>query len=679
MKICFCLHNHQPVGNFDHVMNAAYTGCYLPMLEVLENHSGIRTGLHISGTLLEWLVLSHPEYLERTGELCRAGRMELLTSGRYEPILTIFRRFDIVQQIKDYSDCLSQISGRRPEGLWLTERVWEPQLPSILSEAGVSWAVVDDIHLKRAGASDLFCPCITEDSGETVKLLGSNRELRYSIPFSPVESVMEKLKEMHNTGANLVFYGDDGEKFGVWPGTHKLCYEEGWLDRFFTEVESADWLDSRLPSEGAETEAAGPFYVPASSYTEMGEWTLHGLQRDEYDDLREKLDAQGRSDTSEVFLSGGFWRNFLSIYPESKELQGRILSAEALILESENTEALHHFWRSQCNCAFWHGVFGGIYLPHLREAVWKELNRAEWDALNTVDGYPLIKTEDINADGHDETVIISKTLSLLIHPDYGLTVSELTFLHPDGEPVPLGHVLTRQREEYHDSIPEAESSSEAKTIHDGMASKEEGLAGKVTIDRWRRMCFTDLVMSSATDWNSWKHCDGEIVHFQKPSLSSSLSICDSVADFMGEFSTGELRVKKRMKAGLNKSVIKTGSVYSIGPGDRAGMEICLNLMTGQSPDRFFTIDSGAKRLMSFEGEFRGRLIEIFDCWRRVRTVIEMNLETAVWVTPLDSVNRSERGYESVHQGAAFYISDVADETGSFSLEISVHMEALNDS
>ncbi len=679
MKICFCLHNHQPVGNFDHVMNSAYSDCYLPMLEVLENHHGINSGIHISGTLLEWLALNHPEYLERTGELCRAGRMELLTSGRYEPILTIFRRFDIIQQIKDYSDFLEQLSGRRPEGLWLTERVWEPQLPSILSEAGVSWAVVDDIHLKRAGAYDLFRPCITEDSGKTVKLLGSNRELRYRIPFSPVESVMEKLKEMHNAGASLVFYGDDGEKFGVWPGTHKLCYEDRWLDRFFSEVESADWLESRLPSEGAETETAGPFYVPASSYSEMGEWTLHGLQRDEYDDLREKLNAQGKSDTAEVFLSGGFWRNFLSIYPESKELQGRILSAEALVRESGNTEALHHFWRSQCNCAFWHGVFGGIYLPHLREAVWKELNRAEWDALNTIHGYPLIKSEDINADGHDETVIISKTRSLLIYPDYGLTVSELTFLHPDGEPVPLGHVLTRQREEYHDSIPEAGSSNKAKTIHDGMVSKEEGLAGKVTIDRWRRMCFTDLVMPSSTDWNRWKHCDGEIVHFQKSCLSSSRSISDSVADFKGEFSSGDLKVRKIMKVGLKKPSIRVRSEYSVRHGDRAGMEICLNLMTGESPDRYFKIDSGEKHLMSFEGEFHCRRIEVSDCWRKVRMVIETNRETDIWVTPLDSVNRSESGYESVHQGAAFYISGIADEAGSFKLEIIMRMEAFNDS
>ncbi len=678
MKICFCLHNHQPVGNFDYVMNSAYTNCYLPMLEILENHHGINTGIHISGTLLEWLAFNHPEYLERTGELCRKGRMELLTSGRYEPILTIFRRFDIIQQITDYSDYLEQLSGRRPEGLWLTERVWEPQLPSLLSEAGVSWAVVDDIHLKRAGASgmDLFRPCITEDSGRNMRLLGSNRELRYRIPFSPVESVMEKLREMHDAGAGMVLYGDDGEKFGVWPGTHKLCYEDLWLDRFFSEVESAEWLDSSLPSEAARREAAGPFYIPASSYTEMGEWTLHGCQRVEYDELQEQLNAQGRSSVAEVLLSGGFWRNFLSIYPESKELHGRILSAEALVRESESMQALHHFWRSQCNCAFWHGVFGGIYLPHLREAVWKELHKAEWNALGAINGYPFVLTADINADGNDENVIVSQTQSLLVHPDRGLTISELTFLHPDGEPVPLGHVLSRQLEAYHNSIPRAGSSCEVRTIHDDISSKEEGLAEKVSIDRWRRMCFSDLVMPSSKHLNSWIQSDREITHFQEHAFSFSRVISDSFVVFSGEFVDGKLRIVKRMTADLKIPLINTRSDYSVRPFDRAGMEICLNLMTGESPDRFYRIDSGEIHLMSYAGEFHGRRIEVSDCWRKVKTVIEMNCEADVWVSPLDSVNMSESGYESVHQGAAFYISGNADDTGIYNLEISMRMEVL---
>ena len=37
-------------------------------------------------------------------------------------------------------------------------------------------------------------------------------------------------------------------------------------------------------------------------------------------------------------------------------------------------------WAGQCNCAYWHGVFGGLYLPHLRQALYRELLSAEMQA-----------------------------------------------------------------------------------------------------------------------------------------------------------------------------------------------------------------------------------------------------------------------------------------------------------
>ncbi|MCD4701016.1 MAG: DUF1926 domain-containing protein [Candidatus Aegiribacteria sp.] len=285
-------------------------------------------------------------------------------------------------------------------------------------------------------------------------------------------------------------------------------------------------------------------------------------------------------------------------------------------------------------------------------------------------------TIDIDADGFDENIIVTQTQSLLVHPDRGLTVSELTFLHPGGEPVPLGHVLSRQLEGYHKSVPGMGSSGEVRTIHDDISSKEEGLAEKISIDRWRRMCFSDIVMPFSMDLNNWRQSNLEITHFQKPAFSSSTSISDSIVSFSGEFMEEKLRVRKRMTAEMKMPVIRTSSEYFVGPLDRAGMEICLNLMTGQSPDRYYMVGSGGTHLMSFEGEFRGKRIEVSDCWRKVKMVIEMNCESDIWVSPLDSVNMSESGFESVHQGAAFYVSGNADDTGYFKLEISMSMEAL---
>ncbi|MEN8209413.1 MAG: alpha-amylase/4-alpha-glucanotransferase domain-containing protein, partial [Candidatus Fermentibacteria bacterium] len=214
--------------------------------------------------------------------------------------------------------------------------------------------------------------------------------------------------------------------------------------------------------------------------------------------------------------------------------------------------------------------------------------------------------------------------------------------------------------------------------HDDMASKEDGLADRVTVDRWRRVCFSDLVISSSLNSGDWGQSAAEITHFQKSASSSSMSAGDTALCFRGEFEEGKLRIVKELTVDLEAAELGARTEYAVMPGDRAGMEICLNLMTGQSADRYYRIDPETEHLMSEAGEFRGKRIEIYDCWRKVKTVIEMTAEADIWVTPLDSVNRSESGYERVHQGAAFCISGISDDTGVFDLEISLRMEVLND-
>src|SRR5580692_5539309 len=48
---------------------------------------------------------------------------------------------------------------------------------------------------------------------------------------------------------------------------------------------------------------------------------------------------------------------------------------------SKATDELIHardlLHRAQCNDAYWHGIFGGLYAPHLRTELWRELVRAE--------------------------------------------------------------------------------------------------------------------------------------------------------------------------------------------------------------------------------------------------------------------------------------------------------------
>ena len=647
------------MGNFPFVLEAAYEDCYLPMLEELERHERVRTGLHVSGPLLEWLEVERPEYVTRVADLCASGRMELLTSGRYEPVLPVLPQGDVKAQVIDFSEHLEGISGRVPRGLWLTERVWEPQLASTLADAGVDHVIVDDVHLLRAGVpmTELDRPWTTGDSGRTVRLLASSRRLRYMIPFSPVEEVMEALEGLHRAGRNMVFYGDDGEKFGVWPGTSDLCYSEGWLSRFFAALSSSPFVEMILPSEAASLPSGGPVFVPACSYAEMGEWTLSVEAASEYLAARETLSALHSEEMVDVLVPGGFWRNFQSIYPESAELQGRMISAMDPVLRSGLTEARQHLWRSQCNCAYWHGVFGGIYLPHLREALWRELSMAEKLSLRSLHGYPRIVDEDLDGDGRKELLVVTPRMSVLIRPNSGLTVTELTLVPDGGDAVPVGHVLSRVPESYHVEIAGSSVGSAGGNIHGSLPSKEDGLSGRLVVDRWRKCIFTDLRMPLGFGSAEWRSCSEGIEHFQDADWLNIPLVRDDRAIVMeGSCGSNGRRISRMVEIGLLEPELKTSAVYR-SPGERVGLEICLNMMTGAMPDRYLRIgEERTVHMLGESGEAVGSSLEVVDLYRGVRVSIGVDGEADIWFTPIESVNRSESGFERVHQGFALFIS-----------------------
>ncbi len=179
------VHAHQPVGNFDGVMERTYERSYLPFVECVARHPRARLGLHYSGPLLEWLSERHPEYIQRIGALVARGQIEIIGGGFYEPILIAIPYEDRIEQIRLLSDFIEQHFGKRPTGAWLAERVWEPQLPAALAHAGVDYTLVDDSHFLAAGRElpELFGPYVADECGSTVKIIPGLQELRLSPAF----------------------------------------------------------------------------------------------------------------------------------------------------------------------------------------------------------------------------------------------------------------------------------------------------------------------------------------------------------------------------------------------------------------------------------------------------------------------------------------------------------------
>ena len=285
--------------------------------------------------------------------------------------------------------------GDRPRGAWLAERVWEPDLPTSLVASGYEWTILDDAHFRAAAIpeADLWGPYTTEDQGQLLRVFGTEQGLRYRIPFREVDEVIGYLRE-HATdaGDRVGMMGDDGEKFGGWPTTWEHCWGEGrWVERFFEAIEAnADWLTTTTPSAWlADHPPIGRVYIPTGSYAEMGEWALPADESLVFSKLLHE--AQERRRPEARWLRGAFWRNFQVKYREINDLHKQMLrTSEAVAAMPDGPDralAIDHLYQGQSNDCYWHGLFGGIYISHMRLATYEHLIAAE-DLAEFGDGHP---------------------------------------------------------------------------------------------------------------------------------------------------------------------------------------------------------------------------------------------------------------------------------------------------
>ena len=167
IRLVLALHNHQPVGNFDHVFQQAYDDSYRPFLDVFERYESLKISLHTSGSLMEWLDAHQPDYVDRLARLVDQGRVEILGGAFFEPILALIPSRDRVGQIRSYTRWLQNRLGATIRGMWIPERVWEQSFTRDLVDAGIEYTVLDDFHFKCAGMTEqqLTGHLITEDEG----------------------------------------------------------------------------------------------------------------------------------------------------------------------------------------------------------------------------------------------------------------------------------------------------------------------------------------------------------------------------------------------------------------------------------------------------------------------------------------------------------------------------------
>src|SRR3989440_2019098 len=453
------LHNHQPVGNFPWVFQQVYEESYLPMIEALERHPQVRLSLHYTGSLLDWMEEVQPAFLQRIALLVQRKQVEIVSGGYYEPILPSIPDTDKVAQIRHLGARIQRDFGARATGMWIAERVWEPGLPHFLRAAEIEWTILDDVHFKNVGLEDhdLFGYYATEDQSSILKVYATSKLLRYTIPWRPVQETIENMRSLATMdGSRIAVMGDDGEKFGSWPETAPYCWgsdgRSGWVEEFFTALEqNTSWLHTIPLGEYARTNAAlGRIYLPTSSYIEMTEWALPPQKSYTFGKLLHRLEDEKRYDILQ-FMCGGFWRNFLVRYAEINNQHKKMLRVHDAVYKAGATPETGavHLWKAQANDTYWHGLFGGIYMGHVRSAIYHHLIKAENAADQAQFGkrhWQRYEFTDFDRDSQDELIVESDQQNLYIDPQRGGTLFEWDMRRSMHN---LLCVMTRYRESYH--------------------------------------------------------------------------------------------------------------------------------------------------------------------------------------------------------------------------------------
>ena len=679
------IHSHQPVGNFDGVFEQTYQRSYLPFVQHLARHPKVRMGLHYTGPLLEWFELRHPEFLDTLRELVARGQVEMVGGGFYEPILIEIPPEDQVEQITRMSGYLQRAFGSAPAGAWLAERVWEPQLPHALSLSKVRYTLVDDVHFVAAGFEfgQLHGDYVCEERGRTVRVFPGLKTLRYLLPFRSVEEAIGYLRECAETHpGGMASMGDDCEKFGAWPNTYEHCYgPNAWVERFFAGLEAAsDWLATTTPGEWiASNPPLGRADLPTASYSEMMEWALPTAARNEFHAASEEFAS--RANVSR-FLRGGHWRGFFTKYAESNLLHQKMLhvSEQLRSLESGRLgkrqrakleSARTHLLRSQCNDAYWHGVFGGLYAPHLRTELWRELVRAETLAgeITSPESDALrVERSDFDADGAEELYVTSPRLAALLKPSDGGTLGALDCRSTS---VTLINSMQRRVEAYHSRVSQtsAPRPNQVASIHDQALSKESGLERFLRYDRWPRSSFRMLLFGPEKTFEDYcelrldEHAllaGGAYAIGDDSPQRIGLELHAPLAA-LGADGLGELRCAKRFsfahedagyRVDCSSELSLSGSSSFRG---QIGIEVILNFLAPDEPDRYFDLPSArhplrwAAALRSSELPFG--TLRLVDEWQNAAATIEAPTAADFWISPIETVSESEEGFERVYQGS----------------------------
>lgn len=641
------LHFHQPVGNFENILERAYQNCYKPFIDTLSGYPAIKMTLHFSGNLLDYFEDRHSDLLDKVGGLVRRGQIEIMGGGYYEPIFQAIPKNDVRGQIEMLSGYCERRFGIRPRGIWVPERVWSPDLIQDFNSCHIEYSVLDDTHLIKAGVrKDDLCGYFTTGPGDKeLAIFPSDTVLRYSIPFKSGHETLNYFKKRVKKNRDMLFiYGDDGEKFGEWPWTYDWVYKRKWLENFFDAIVKAEpWLKTVTFSECLGLfPALRKVDIPEASYSEMLKW------------------------------SGGSWMNYLSRYPESEQMHKRMLYISERIRDFEDRHpetrekikaAKKELYKGQTNCPYWHGVFGGIYLYHLRKAVYEHLINADAVMRDIEHGAKENKTKirefDFYKNGNAAVIVENNDFFVCIDPERGGSLRELDCRKTSAN---LINTLARRRESYHEKILDKLKNHirQPMELHETIKIMDKRIKKDIFYDRYNRACLVDHFIERGLKMEDFENCNyADLGGFAEAPYAVNVKEQDVILSRTGKIGHNMMELAKEMDFSLTDKIKILYTIRNRGPAKADlsfGTEF--NISMPYADSERYSYENGKESLggLHKKGSASPSVsfsIKDSDNYQSLGLTFS-EPPRKIWYFPVMTISQSERAYDLNYQSSCIF-------------------------
>ncbi|MGH2473866.1 MAG: alpha-amylase/4-alpha-glucanotransferase domain-containing protein, partial [Candidatus Limnocylindrales bacterium] len=333
--------------------------------------------------------------------------------------------------------------------------------------------------------------------------------------------------------------------------------------------------------------------------------------------------------------------------------------------------ALDHLYQGQSNDCYWHGLFGGIYISHMRLATYEHLIAAE-DLAETANGsLEAVELRDLDMDGVDEVRLATEGQVVTVDLDGGAGIGAWDIR-------PVRHALTavmrRRPEAYHEALrahPDAPvgdlvaaPSDGPASIHDTFRVKEPGLVEHLVYDASERrsgLVRALALEASAKDW----------------AMARATELGDAVD---GAYTLVDLRpgcLVIRRDATIADARVQVIKTLTLGGNRRAptlSLEVALDHQDGPPIEARIGVEWSMTMLggggnpaawwdLRGERTAHDRAGSATD----LSTIVQGNDDIGIsvttttsaadaWWAPIETVSNSENGFERVYQGAGLLLS-----------------------